>query len=332
MDLDLRLLRYFVAVADELHFGRAAAKLYISQPALSKQIRKLEDQLGTPLLIRDSRHVALTARGQRLLEDARQLLALAERIKYDPQPDVVRIAHIFELMTSRQVADAYASARPGIQLVERNLTSVGQLLALLNNLLDVAILRVTAQMLADHPAGWHHRLLRLEPMYLIGRPGDPTRPTASLHERPIEVFADAPGSGIYNVHGLYMTAFERHTGLTLRWLGNPGTFGHCLTAIRRAGNSAFLFEFDSYAVKYAEAGLPVHSPAELQPYYPWSIAWRDEQLSQPVADLLDIAEETAIRRHWRDPLQPTAAPAWVPPDDPGAPNSGYPATETSPPR
>jgi DNA-binding transcriptional LysR family regulator len=193
MDLDLRLLRYFVAVADELHFGRAAAKLYISQPALSKQIRKLEHQLGTPLLIRDSRHVTLTLHGQRFLDDARQLLALAERMQYDPEPNVVRIAHIFELTTSRQVADAYTSACPGVQLVERNLTSLGQLLALLNNLLDVAILRVTAQMLADHPAGWHHRLLRLEPMHLIGRPGDPARATASLHERPIEVFADPPG-------------------------------------------------------------------------------------------------------------------------------------------
>ncbi len=101
-----------MVVADELHFGRAAAKLYISQPALSKQIRKLEDQLGTPLLIRDSRHVTLTPRGQRFLDDARQLLALAERMQYDPEPNVVRIAHIFELTTSRQVADAYTSARP----------------------------------------------------------------------------------------------------------------------------------------------------------------------------------------------------------------------------
>ena len=61
MDFDLRLVRYFVVVADELHFGRAAAKLYISQPALSKQIRKLEGVVGEPLLIRDSRHVRLTS-------------------------------------------------------------------------------------------------------------------------------------------------------------------------------------------------------------------------------------------------------------------------------
>jgi DNA-binding transcriptional LysR family regulator len=70
MDFDLLLVRYFVA--DELHFGRAAVKLYISQPALSKQIRKLEDFVGEPLLVRDSRHVRLTLRGQRFLEDARQ--------------------------------------------------------------------------------------------------------------------------------------------------------------------------------------------------------------------------------------------------------------------
>lgn len=60
MDLDLRKLRYFVAVADRLHFGRAAEDLHIAQPVLSRQIRALEKDLGTPLLTRNSHGVALT--------------------------------------------------------------------------------------------------------------------------------------------------------------------------------------------------------------------------------------------------------------------------------
>ena len=78
MDLDLRKLRYFVAVADRLHFGRAAEELHIAQPALSRQIRALEHDLGTPLLIRDSHGVALTDAGRQLLTDAGPLLASAE--------------------------------------------------------------------------------------------------------------------------------------------------------------------------------------------------------------------------------------------------------------
>lgn len=76
--VELRHLRYFVAVADELNFSRAAERLHIAQPALSAQIRSLEAQLGTPLFVRTTRRVELTSAGAMLLDDAREVLALAD--------------------------------------------------------------------------------------------------------------------------------------------------------------------------------------------------------------------------------------------------------------
>jgi DNA-binding transcriptional LysR family regulator len=76
--MELRQLEHFVAVAEELHFGRAALRRHVAQPALSRAVRALEEELGARLLERTSRSVALTAEGRWMLERARELLGAAE--------------------------------------------------------------------------------------------------------------------------------------------------------------------------------------------------------------------------------------------------------------
>ncbi|MFH8250942.1 hypothetical protein ACH3VR_11295 [Microbacterium sp. B2969] len=195
-------------------------------------------------------------------------------------------------------------------MIASSMDSRRQFDALIGGLLDVAIVRLTPAMVAEHPMGLRHRLMRLEPFWLVGRPGGRVAESASLRERSIEVFSDPLGSALFNAHGAYLRALEAHAGMSFRWLGNPGTFDQCLPHVRRATDAAYLLEFESYALRYQRLGLPIHRAAELQPVYPWSIVWREGPNPSAVNDFLEVAAEQAEERRWLSP--DAAAPLWQP--------------------
>jgi len=145
---DLRQLRQFVAVAERLHFGRAAAALHISQPPLSRSIRDLEARVGATLLARTRRRVELTPEGARFLDEARRLLAQFERSVLDVRRmatgDGGRLRLGFVSLADYGVLPgllkAYKAARPGVELALREMLSPGQAEALAAGELDFGLL------------------------------------------------------------------------------------------------------------------------------------------------------------------------------------------------
>ncbi|MDA4891218.1 MULTISPECIES: LysR family transcriptional regulator [unclassified Microbacterium] len=120
-DLEIRLLRRFVAVAEELHFGRAAGRLFIAQQALSRDVRRLEEAAGVRLLDRSSRRVVLTPEGRRLLDRARDLIALHDRAVRDLRADVgtLVVDAVAPGTTPARVLEAARRAAPEIEYIVR---------------------------------------------------------------------------------------------------------------------------------------------------------------------------------------------------------------------
>lgn len=145
--LNLTRLRYFVAVAQELHFGRAASRLGISQPPLSHHIQALEKEVGAKLLVRSSRRVSLTASGRILLDQASQLLEHAERVSHVMQG--VGAGEFGDLFIGcvpsalydvlPRVASAYRKAHPGVQLVLREGHTADLMRAITEGTLDAGL-------------------------------------------------------------------------------------------------------------------------------------------------------------------------------------------------
>lgn len=168
MDVHLRDLRYFVAVAEELSFTRAAERLYVSQPALSKQLRQLERTLRATLLRRDSRGVTLTAAGALLLPQARRLLqawdeaagTVAEAEAHDRR--VLRVGLQTSIgrglypAVSRRFAELQAGWRLSLRVCEWTDPSAG----LLDQTTDVALAWLPI------PAGLEYRVLLVEPRWV----------------------------------------------------------------------------------------------------------------------------------------------------------------------
>ncbi|HVT70189.1 MAG TPA: LysR family transcriptional regulator [Trebonia sp.] len=144
--MELRALRYFVTVAEERHFGRAAARLYVAQPAVSQQIARLERELGTRLLDRSPRKVVLTEAGTRVLEAARETLAAADRVAAAARLSwggtAVRIGTAAGLTARLERGiDALRAQHPEVELVLANLPLEDRLAALRRGELDLALAR-----------------------------------------------------------------------------------------------------------------------------------------------------------------------------------------------
>ncbi len=207
MNIELRHLRYFIAVAEELHFGHAAARLNISQPPLSQQIQILEQQIGARLFARTNRSVSLTEAGKQFLADSRQILtqvdeaaARAARLHHGETGEL-RIGFTSSAPFIKAVSDTLSTFRrryPDVHIQTRETNTREQIVPLNEGTLDLGLMRNTQ--LPDTLA-WE-RVLR-EPLLAMVPRDHPlaNQPSVSLRElarEPFVFFDPHVGTGLYD--------------------------------------------------------------------------------------------------------------------------------------
>lgn len=206
MNIELRHLRYFIAVAEELHFGRAAQRLNISQPPLSQQIQILEQEIGARLFARTNRSVRLTAAGQQFLLDARLILQnvaqaadKAARLHRGDEGEL-RIGFTSSAPFISVVSDALFTFRqrfPAVHLQMQEINTRQQLAPLIDGRLDLGVMRNTPL-----PETLDHQLILEEPMYaLVHRDhllaGRQTISVRELANEPFVFFDPQVGTALY---------------------------------------------------------------------------------------------------------------------------------------
>ncbi|MFI0467300.1 LysR family transcriptional regulator [Saccharopolyspora sp. 5N102] len=218
--MEIRQLRYFVAIAEEGNFRRAAERLHVAQPALSQQIRRLEQQLRTPLFIRTTRRVELTAAGSVLLENGRRVLAEADQALNAVQQSAhgeigtLRIGFVSSaaLTLVPKIVHALRANRPNLHLDLKEMTTDRQLEAINETALDVGIVREL-----EPQAGLNVFKLVQEPLLVALPKSHPLarRRSIRLGELAAEKFVGFPRSQVSRLYD-HIAALCHQAGFRMR--------------------------------------------------------------------------------------------------------------------
>jgi DNA-binding transcriptional LysR family regulator len=299
--VELRQLRYFVAVAEELNFGRAAVRLHIAGPSLSQQIKSLERDLGVRLFERDRRTVTLTAHGETLLPQTRALLEQADALR--------RTARGFAV--SEPVRLGYVSWRPS-DLAER-VSGVAQLLVdawvmpshtqaarVADGSIDLAICWVRATDLAEQELSG--RLLGADRLFAVSVGGD-----SSVRARDTVVLVDADTEA-WASWNIYAVEFARATGAAVERIEDHGITGPAFfDHLRRLGRPIVSSpKRDATPLPRGFVRRPVVGPV---PVWTWALVSRQDE-SRPAV----LAAVDALTRDVKVDFDP--AECWIPADDP----------------
>ena len=289
MAFTLEQLRGFVAVADELHFGRAAARLKMTQPPLSRQIQKLERTVGAQLLERDNRRVALTTAGQVFLGEARRLLSLADtapelaRRVSSGSHGVVRIGFTAASTygTLGRLLNELGRNLPDIDVDLHEMVTREQVAALLNEEVDLGLARppfdaetfgsrllLREALLVAVPTG--HRLLQLGrdvvAADLAAEPVVMHSPTQAryFYDLVVSMVPAASGNAVHTVSQV----------LTMLWLVAAGR------GVAFVPASAARLPIDG--VEFVRLETPVANPVELH------LLWMRESRNPALARVLEV--------------------------------------------